>query len=759
MTPTFLVLALLGCVPPDEPLDKPIGQFIEDAYTVQGFEASSAVGNVPLFPVVRAVNQYGASIPSEPQGILVDGASQTVSFDAVGYGRVRIDAAGVSTIDDGISVVEAVAYDSSWGGLGISRAFESVAPGATGAVGISTGTIVSIGRELWYVGPEAEPHRVLNAEGVIQGMEAGHINVDGVLDVVAWTEDQVYLMRGRLNGGLAYGAALRADRYTVGGASVGELTGDNLPDLVIAWAATDGTSKIDTWHGNGLFGFKAAEPRNLPAIPISVSIGDNTGEGTNQITVLAEDGTWSRYIAGSPDRYMPIGPNTPSEVSIPLGSTVEANGDINGDEGSEMWFLGPLNPDQVRRIVVVDIVGNKIEFLPLTPMAAWVDRADLDGNGLIDHIELSNTASLRSLSFDETSANSYTSREVATLPAYGPMVAEDIVDGDGVPDLFVADDDIWWWWRGTNNPLSSDVFWQIGEQAMVQAGSTIGAIRIEERDGNPNTLEIIGFEDVGGGTWLTAWSWNKNTQAASVLSSIELSPVGVDPVDVELCGNRIWALLEGTLYRVNATDLGNLAATITTPTSATAIDCGIGPSGGELALLDNGTVEVVDAAVSVVATFATPGAQDVALGDVGNGPEVMTCTTPGCSVVYWPDGASGGTFAIGTDTQIRLEGGGTALTTSGRGLLSVYDIDADGSTDLVGTSGDGLITVLRSTGVEAGVPEFFHTRATSTSAAAVGDADGDGDPDLWVRDATDRLLYSVAPIDFSAPETTTTTTP
>lgn len=760
MTPILLSLALVGCVPGEDPVDPPIGEFIEGGYETAGYEAAPSVGNAPLAAVVRAVNQYGAAVGSEPAGILVDGVSQTVAFDALGYGTVRVDAPGSHVVDDGQQVVTVQAFDATWPGFGVSRAFSAGIPAAGQAVGLTTGAVVASGRELWFVGPDSPPHRVLNADGQIKGIQAAHIDVDGVLDVVAWSEINVYLLRGRLKGGVAWGAALTASRHRVGGAAVGELTGDNLPDLVVAWTTDEGPSMLDAWHGNGLFGFTSAEPRELPAIPVSVSIGDQTKDEKNQITVLSEEGTWSRFIAGSEVRYMPIGPNTPSEISIDLGSTVEAWGDLNGDGGDEMWFIGPLNPGSNRSVTIVDLIGTKIEFLPLNPLGAQITRQDLDGNGITDHVELHESRSLRSLSFDETSSNAYTPRQIDDLPDYGPIVMDDIVDQDGIPDLFVAGDEVWWWWRGYNDPTASDVFWHIGEQAMVPAGGSMGPILVRELDDDPTTTELLGFEDQSGNTAMVLWSWDAVTESVQVMGSTVVSPLGLDVLDVAQCEDYAWVLLEGGL--VGRVAIANPFAPVvsgSTSTQATRIDCGAAPNGGKIAVLENGSVDVMDISFNVLGQFTTPGAVDLAIGDVGAGPEVRTCDTAGCSIVHWPHGEGAGAFATGTPANVTLDDGEIA-TVKGAGAVSVYDVDADGHLDLLAAASDGRVTVHRSNGEDLGFEEVFHTRAAVTGAVAAGNADGDGEPDLWVRDATNQILHSVRPfVPGTQPTGTGGTTP
>lgn len=123
-------------------------------------------------------------------------------------------------------------------------------------------------------------------------------------------------------------------------------------------------------------------------------------------------------------------------------------------------------------------------------------------------------------------------------------------------------------------------------------------------------------------------------------------------------------------------------------------------------------------------------------------------------MVYWADR---GAFASSTAAGITIDDGGSQ-TIQGTGMLSVYDVDADGNDDLLAASADGVITVHRSNGDGLGFPEIFHTRNPPGTAVAVGNADGDGQPDLWVRNVVDELAHTTAP-SFPADPTTGGTTP
>ena len=693
LMPLLILLTIAACKTPEIPLEPPIGEWVKDADEVVSFVVEPAVGAIPATTTVRAVNKYGAAIPSANETFDVGGNSQTVAFDGLGYGVITKSNPGSAEINGGEEKEVIFGFDSAWPGFGMLPASEAPVSGTFQAEAVTTGSVVAAGNEIWWAGPGHGGHRVLRADGKILGLQAGHIDVDGVLDAVAWSDSIVYLLRGRVGGGMAWAGAVTTQSYAVGGAAIGELTGDNLPDLVIGWASLDGTSALDVWNGDGLFGFVPAEPRNLPQIPISVSIGDQTGEGRNQITVLNEDATWTRYIGGSEYKYMPIGPNTPEQIAIVTNSTVDSRGDLNNDGAEEMYFLGPLNPSSTRTVFVVDILGPKIEFLPLNNLlAAYITKDDADGNGIVDMFILHESNELHSLSFDETSTNVYDPRRLADMPDHGPITLHDIVDANGVPDLFLAGDPIWWWYEGYNAPNDVDVFWQLSEPEFDDVTSTEGPFAIANLDGNPATTELVVFQPVNGDTFLKIFQYTQGDADAVELGSVEVSDLGVDALDISVCDNVAWVVMAGELVRVNMFTPSAPAVTGTMATLGTRVECGTAPSGAAAALLSDGIIQLLDPFLSEISSLNAAGAKDLAIGDLGNGPEIRTCSDNECTITAWSYGATDAAFAIGTPDDLSTVGavGNSVLT--GHGRVSTADIDGDGNEDLVATGADGLIT-------------------------------------------------------------------
>ncbi len=746
LTPLFVLLAVVSCKTPETQLDPPIGEFVTGHDEVASYVVQDAIGPAPATAIVRAVNDYGAAVPAEIASFTVGGNTQSVGFDGLGYGEIVKATPGAAEINGGEEKAWIYAMDSDWPGFGMLPASLAPVSGAVEAEPVTTGSVIAAGSEVWWVGPDHDGHRVLKADGKILGLQSGHIDVDGVLDAVAWSDSIVFLLRGRVGGGMAWAGALTSKQYTVGGAAIGELTGDNLPDVAIAWASIDGVSALDVWNGDGLFDFTPAEPRNLPQIPVSVSIGDQTGEGRNQITVLNEDATWIRFIGGTEFKYMPIGPNTPEQIGIVTNSTVEGRGDINNDGADELYFLGPLNPGSPRTVFIVDLLGPKIEFLPLNnPLAAYVTKDDANGNGITDMFMLYETQELHSLSFDETSTNVYDPRRLSDMPDHGPITLHDIVDANGVPDLFIAGDPVWWWYEGFNDPDDVDIFWRLSEPEFDDVTTSEGPMTTAELDRDPSTTELVVFQMENGDTFLKVFQYSQGAADAVEIGGVEVSDLGVAALDLAVCDDVAWVAMAGELVRV---DLASPTAPVvsgTTATVGTRVDCGAAPSGAVAALLEDGTISLLDAGLGEVSSLNAAGAADLAIGDLGNGPEIRTCPDADCTITAWNIGPGVTAFAVGNPDDLSTIGTVGNSVLPGHGRVSTADVDGDGNDDLIAAGADGLIALYRSTGVEIGKGELFHTLRPLTWHVSISDADGDGYMDLWAVDDSKEVRHSKRP--------------
>lgn len=775
-SPVLLVLALAGCAGSEQPL-APSPATLVDASQVQDHEALSGVGPVPLNGVVRAFNRYGAAVRSDPvTTFAVDGASVQVEFDGFGYGSIEVATPGHVQVTGGATAVELYALGAGWPGAGLHPGWVAPPAEPAEAYAVTNGVVVLSGDSLWWAGAGAPTHRILLADGAILGAHPTHVDVDGVLDMVAWTASTVFLLRGRSGGGFGWGAGLQGDGLSPAGADVGDLSGDNLPDLAVAWVQQDGTGVVDVWEGDGLFGFQAAEPRSIAQRPMSLDIADNTDDALQQITVLVDDGTWVRYIRGAELRYMPIGPLIPSIVSIPSDGRLIPAGDIDDDSADEITIAGQRTPGLPRLVWLFDVETDDVEcaggdpdaqceteYLPLgEEIGAFVNVDDGNGDHLDDVWLLHEDASLFAIAYDpEQAYGSYAKISLGTLPVFGPFDVED-VDGDAQVDLFVATATYWLQWVGEAFG-DLELFWQprVFEWVAVQ-DALLPTFAMAETDGDPATIELVALAVEGGQTVLRLYQYSTLGVPAITLGTVVVDGSGVTPDDLALCGDDAWVVVAGQVVHVAITGTGAVAEAGRTGSAVTRVDCGAGPSGAEAAVLEGADIRLLSLpGLSEVSTVPSNGASDVAIGDLGGGPEVGTCATQGCTVVRWTYGAAGqAVFARGDASGVTVvDAVGTETAIGGDGKLSVADVDGDGHLDLLAFSPeDGVLTLHRSTGNAMAIAEVFHTERALLGPLSAADGDRDGWPDLWGIDALGALVHSRSPaVDDTTPGDTSDT--
>lgn len=734
-----VLLAVAGCA--DEREDEPSpAQLLGGGDQVVGYVVEDGAGPAPHGTWVRALNSFGAAIAGPPAQLQVDGMPVEVPLDTTGYGTLTVDQPGVAQITGGLGPATVIALDTDWSGFGLDPAHAAPVGGAEHAAAVTTGAVVAAGTALWWVGPEGRAHRVLEADGPITGLVARHVDVDEFLDVVAWTDLSVFVLRGRMHGGMAWGTALTAPGYSVGAVDVGDVNHDNLPDLVIGWAADEGPSKLDIHHGDGLYGFTPAVPRNLPAPPTGVSVGDNTGEGRVQITVLDTDGDWSRYIAGTPTKVIPIGPVRPDELVVPIGSTVDASGDLNGTGGDQIWIYGPRNPGSPRSIQLVDLKGQRLEYIPMSPPAPFLARGDGDGDGLLDLFMLHEDRSLHALAYSQVTLT-YVPRKLADLAAYAPFAVAYWLDPRAV-DLFLAADDLWRFHEATADPEDPTLFWRFAEPRLDTVGASVGPAIVVELDANPETTELLAFEEADGELRLAVQRWTPGNDAFERRGLVALSDVTDPPLDVAVCGSSAWILLTGELLRVSLANPAIPSVAVRHDTLATAVACGEGPEGAVAAALSEGAVQLLAVGGGEIGVVPAAGARNLALG----AGELHTCATDGCDVAFWPWGDEGeASFVISDGAGALSLDDDAAGPFVGWGALSVADVDADGRLDLLAAGADGVVTILRSGGAAIAGPVHVHAPLGLIGPVGIGDGDGDGHGDLWLVDETGAIRHSRAP--------------
>lgn len=710
----LLVLALLSCkADPDEA--QPAAWV--DHSAVVGVEVVPSIGPAPHAVVVRAVNELGATVHSDPTSVGVDGTDRAVAFDGAGYGELLFDLPGSFTVQDDLGEVEVHAVDSDWPGLGAWPA-QVHELDVTDAAPATTGGLLAAGSEVWWTSATSA-HSVLRfpADQTVQGVRTAHIDADGILDGLAWASGTLVLLKGRLDGGMSWAATLQGEEgYVVAGADAHDLDGDGITDLAVAWQGAR-THQLQILEGDGLWAFTASDPRYLGQLPYDVGIGDNTADGSPQITVTEEGGRWERYVITQAGEYQAIGPSL--DTNFPAESTVLSGFDLLGNGGDPLFIIGPYEPGDSRWLWVYDLTEGSPEYLQLDTPGARFSHADADSDGLTDLWLVYEDGELVLLKSND---GGYRQRKVASLAQHGPLVASDLV-GDRTPDALVVGDAAWTVWQGLGPETDESPWWTADE----------GSWGVwEEQQGGPlarSGEDVAAVVDQDGELRLRVWEVQPGDPASLFeVSMTRLGTYGDDARDLAVCDGVAWVLAPTELIQV---DIDGERVLGRMDTTGTRVDCGVGPSGAAAVLLEGSTALLLDADLASVGSQDVGGAQDVALVDLGTGPQIGTCLVDPCRAERWEWGEDGvQALATGTEVELSLTTSTGEVVLPGRGLVSTADVDGDGHDDLLATH-EGLITVYRSTGLGIGPAEAWHGTRVLDPPLLAADATGDGHPEVW----------------------------
>ena len=730
--PTLLLLLLASACGP-EPAPEAVGV----AWAPPGDDAvqiDAVAGPVPLAVRVRAVNAWGVPVAHDPVDVVVGHTTETVTLDAYGYGTVVVDTPGTVSVSAGEVAVGVQALANGSAPPRLPRAVPAAGP-ARVVVPASRGVLVATDDAVWFAGVDGRRFPVLTPlDSRIDGLQAVHLDEDGVIDAIAWTEHTVVLLRGRPQGGVAWAGAIRASSR-VGSATAGDTTGDRLPDVAIAWNGS-ANPVLEVWEADGPESWAPAIPADLPATPVGMTASDNAGLGRDQITVTGDDGGWSRLARSVDDRYAFTGPMPPSlALDLPVGTVPESGGDYDGDGADELFLFGPRVLGADRTFSVWHLAGDRPSVFQTSASEAWAALADAGGDGLVDLWTLDGSGQLSVLAqVDGTNAQ----QPVATLPESAPFAAGD-ADGDRVPYLALAGERAWSFWPGARTTGGT---WSAALDPVrsVEAGGEVAAVAAD-LDGDPATMEVATLSRASGSTTVDLYRATVGPDPTLVkVGSTALSASGV-PVDLVTCDGVVYALLDNGLWALSW-DGTTLAKTDARPQSGQALACGDGPGLATVAILDGGVATLREAALVVTETRDVPGAAGLAFVPGPSGPDLATCDTPGCTVVPWAWGDAGEVGLAHSDAAgIAVDEADVQTRLDGPLALAAGDVDGDGHSDLV-ASGGGWITIYPSTGQGYGAGWSLHAHPAPLGVPALADFTGDGaDEMVWV-DAAGNLVIA-----------------
>lgn len=291
------------------------------------------------------------------------------------------------------------------------------------------------------------------------------LNGDGYPDVVL-ADDETGTLTVMLQDAAHPGSFLAPTHLSLGGrnavdVAVGDLNGDGRPDIAVA---ADGGASVLVFFQNPDGSFAAPASFPTTGTPQAVAIGDLDGDGRNDLAVATSSSVVSVLIqsATTPGSFaapsdVPVGPNP---IAVKLG-------DLNGDGRLDIATANFANSASglsvaLQSSTTAGTFGAATNYDTGDAYSDALAIGDLNGDGRMDIVVCNygvygSPGSFSVLYQDAATAGSFDSAQVY-LGAYGPTsVAIGDLNGDGLPDLAIADGGTWVYTHqpaGSSSPFS-----------------------------------------------------------------------------------------------------------------------------------------------------------------------------------------------------------------------------------------------------------------------------------------------------------------
>ena len=281
------------------------------------------------------------------------------------------------------------------------------------------------------------------------------INSDGLKDlVVANADDQTVTVRyadPAKPGFFQPAIVLPMPGFTPLDVAVGNLSGhtDGRLDIVVAAAATPGVSSVQIFYSTGVPGVFNGGFYAVNGFPTAVTVADLDGNGFDDIAVALTSNAVSVLLQTSPHVFAPA-------VTYPTGVQPVAikAADLKGDGHLALLtanYGASTNPDTLGLSVLLQGTTPGTFLAPVHYATGYRSTAlavgDLNADGKLDVVVtnsgLPGDPGSVSVLFQAPATAGVLLPAVNYTGVYGPMgVAIADMDGDGHPDLVLADGDI-----------------------------------------------------------------------------------------------------------------------------------------------------------------------------------------------------------------------------------------------------------------------------------------------------------------------------
>ena len=761
-----LLLAVMACkkdpeaVPATEELD---------GWAAVSVEVGSATGEGTVDIPVRLVNAYGVAVPGGDVTVSLAGTelaetTQTIALDGQGWGVATIS----SEVPQEVTITVTGSSDGAETGARAKAWITAASPPEVAMypgwpstiepesmVSVEGGMAIALGSSVWWqTGNALAPMmRVADLPNAIGGMVGGDIDSDGVPDLVVWTANEVVLLRGRGQGGFTWGGGFSAPGFTLAGAAIADVDGDNAADLVVGISnGADGGFQV--LLGTGAWGWEGGDPHMIQNTVWAVAAGDLGGDGAIDVAVLqpnsAGRGVVRRYGENT-DGWYANGLDLGDNLDLPLqpGSGLQPCTDIDGD-GSDEVIVTSAPGGAARNLAFYTFDGNPKQFeIPYNGFNMAI--GEVTGDGLPD-ILLTETDpdQLRVVTSDSDETRFY-NRSISALPVQGPVGVGDF-NGDGVADAIVAsevlalypgqdDGDEW--------DLLADGFRTYGVAA-------VGPQWVGELDGD-GWAEVLAVRELEGRTYLQSFHFYEAGQDDIKMQSpgghrIDLDGTSTSAlasgIDMAICDGVAYVLTEDDgrwLWSINLDDNGEISERNHIEVDADRLACGALETGGTVATLAaDGTVEVYGKNLGSINSTTLAGSFDLVIADAdGLGPALHGCQVEGCTLDAADLDDDGLDEIIAGGTEAWARGWSVDFIFEYGGETSIVDFDGDGRLDVLYTDIEReRLIVYRSLETSFGSPLVYHGVRDLEGPAFYVDGDGDGVNELFFPAPEGNLLRS-----------------
>ncbi len=522
-----------------------------------------------------------------------------------------------------------------------------------------------------------------------------------------------------------------------------DLDGDGKPDLVVT---NDSSNTISVFR-NTVANIATITSFSPTSGPIGTSV---TITGTNFNTTAIANKVYFGAVAAKVNSST----STSLTVKVPLGATYASISVTDTTSGLTAYSSAPFVVTfPSSQAIDTTSFASKVDFTTdAGPVLVAICDVDADGKPdlVVTDAGAGNGNTISVFKNTSTSgsmtAGSFASKVDFTTGSYPVHVVIGDVDGDGKPDIVLA--------NVNSNTVS--VFRNTSASGSITAGSfapkvdfTTGtapwgvAIGDMDGDGKPDIIVTNGGSS-GSGTTVSVF---RNTStlgsitAGSFASKVDFT-TGTYPTDVAICDLDEDGKPDIVVVNLNSNSISVLRNTstpgsITTSSFAPKVDFTTGSNPYRVAIAD------VDG----------DGKPDIVVTNSGNG--VGTTVS-----VFRNTGTSGSITASSFAPKVDFT---TGLCPFG---LAITDLDGDGKVDIVVANHfSNTVSILRNTSASGSItassfaPKVDFATGSYPNGVAIADVDGDGKPDLVVVNSGSNTLSVFRNVISGAPPTISSFSP